>query len=114
MTRHEPPSIRVHEDLVLLREAVNFTAAETAFAARLIEKDYYCTVLLAYLAEAIGETTIFKGGTCLAKVIGDFYRLSEDLDFAISVPVNVGDEKRRRQHRRLAAHIRSRPAASRH
>jgi predicted nucleotidyltransferase component of viral defense system len=96
MTGHEPPSIRVHEDVVLLREAVNFTAAQTAFAARLIEKDYYCTVLLAYLSETAGKAAVFKGGTCLAKVIGDFYRLSEDLDFAISVPVDAGRERRRR------------------
>ena len=33
------PAIRFHEDTVLFREAVNFTAAQTGFAARLIEKD---------------------------------------------------------------------------
>ena len=80
-------AVRVHEDLALFREAVNFTTAETAFASRLIEKDYFCTVLLAYLAGAMDDRLVFKGGTCLAKVHADFYRLSEDLDFVIPVPV---------------------------
>ena len=79
--------VRVHEDPDLFREAVNFTTAETAFASRLIEKDYFCTVLLAYLAGAMDDRLVFKGGTCLAKVHADFYRLSEDLDFTIPVPV---------------------------
>lgn len=32
---------------------------------------------------------VFKGGTCLAKVHVGFYRMSEDLDFAISTPVDA-------------------------
>ena len=47
--------VHVHEDPDLFREAVNFTTAETAFASRLIEKDYFCTVLLAYLAGCDGR-----------------------------------------------------------
>jgi hypothetical protein len=39
-------------------EALNFTAAHTGFSPRLIEKDYFCTVLLQYLA-----TTGAKAGT---------------------------------------------------
>jgi len=72
MNRGESPSVvRVHKDLSLFREAVNFTTVETEFASRLIEKDYFCTVLLAYLA-AIDDRLVFKGGTCLAKVHADF------------------------------------------
>jgi predicted nucleotidyltransferase component of viral defense system len=67
---------------------VNFTAAETAFAARLIEKDYFCSVLLEYLA-VTDASLVFKGGTCLTKVHAEFYRLSEDLDFAIPTPVDA-------------------------
>lgn len=80
--------IRAHEDTVLFREAVNFTAAQTRFLPRLIEKDYFCTLLLHYLAAA-DKALVFKGGTCLAKVHAEFYRLSEDLDFVISTPVNA-------------------------
>jgi hypothetical protein len=85
MKRDGLPDIRLHEDVALFREALSFTAARTAFPANLIEKDYFCTVLLAYLASVPGEH-VFKGGTCLAKVYGEFYRLSEDLDFAIPMP----------------------------
>ena len=75
--------IKHHEDTDLFQETVNFTAAETTFAARLIEKDYFCTVLLEHLAAVTGGQLVFKGGTCLTKVHAGFYRLSEDLDFVI-------------------------------
>lgn len=80
-------AIRLHvEDAALLREAIRYTAAETGFGARLIEKDYFCSVALEYLAGECGGLT-FKGGTCLSKIHGGFYRLSEDLDFSISTAV---------------------------
>lgn len=90
------PRPDLHEDVPLFREAVNFTAARTGFNARLVEKDYFCTVLLAYLSGHGGEQLVFKGGTCLAKVHAGFYRLSEDLDFAISMAVDASRTQRRR------------------
>jgi len=95
MTKAEPPLIRVHGDADLLREAVNFTAAETGFVPRLIEKDYFCTVLLQHLA-IIGDAPVFKGGTCLAKVHAGLYRLSEDLDYAVSTPLTATRAERSR------------------
>jgi predicted nucleotidyltransferase component of viral defense system len=81
-------AIRLHaEDPVLLREAIRYTAAETGFSARLVEKDYFCSVALEYLAGECDGLT-FKGGTCLSKIHGGFYRLSEDLDFSISTAVD--------------------------
>ena len=75
--------IRLHEeDPALLREAMTFTSASTGFGSRLIEKDYFCSVVLEYLATS-DDDLLFKGGTCLAKIHGDFYRLSEDLDFTL-------------------------------
>jgi len=75
--------IRLHEeDSVLLREAIQFTSAETGFTPRLIEKDYFCSVVLEFLT-ASGAGLTFKGGTCLSKIHGSLYRLSEDLDFSI-------------------------------
>jgi len=90
----EPAGLAIHEDVPLFREAVNFTASRTGFNHRLIEKDYFCTVLLAYLAEHGGGRLVFKGGTCLAKVHGGFYRLSEDLDFTIPLPVDASRKRR--------------------
>ena len=85
----ESNGINLHDDPALFRESVNFTAARTGFNARLIEKDYFCTVLLAHLVRLGGDQLVFRGGTCLAKVHAGFYRLSEDLDFAISLPVDA-------------------------
>jgi predicted nucleotidyltransferase component of viral defense system len=73
-----------HEQAEMFRDALALTRQQTGFAERLIEKDYFCTVLLEYLASASDEL-VFKGGTCLAKVHGDFYRLSEDLDFVLPI-----------------------------
>jgi predicted nucleotidyltransferase component of viral defense system len=88
------PGIRLHEDLDLFREAVRFTATETGFPPRLIEKDYFCTLLLAYLSGAAGGDLVFKGGTCLAKVHAELYRLSEDLDYTIPVPMDAPRKER--------------------
>jgi hypothetical protein len=88
MNRHKSEIARLQEDPDFFRAAVNFTARRTAFAARLIEKDYFCSVLLEFLASA-SEALVFKGGTCLAKVYAEFYRLSEDLDFVISTPIQA-------------------------
>ncbi|MCG2739561.1 MAG: nucleotidyl transferase AbiEii/AbiGii toxin family protein [Syntrophaceae bacterium] len=73
--------------------AVSFTAKETTFSTRLVEKDYFCTVLLEYLI-TVGNALVFKGGTCLAKIHADFYRLSEDLDFVVSMPVDSSRSER--------------------
>lgn len=89
----EPVWLRLHEDIAFFREAVSFTAAQTRFALRLIEKDYFCSVILQRLAVA-APGLIFRGGTCLAKVHLGFYRLSEDLDFLVSTPVEATRKER--------------------
>lgn len=64
MTKTKPGMLRLHEDPDRFGDALNFTEAETTFAARLVEKDYYCTIMLDYLA-AKAPGLVFKGGTCL-------------------------------------------------
>jgi predicted nucleotidyltransferase component of viral defense system len=88
--------IAVHEDRALFREAVLFTAGQTGLNATLIEKDYYCSVVLQYLYDQPDSPLIFRGGTCIGKVYADFYRLSEDLDFLISTPPEGGVSVRRK------------------
>ena len=93
--------IRWHADeRDLLLQAVELTARETGFNPRLIEKDYFCSVVLEYLAASDADLH-FKGGTCLAKVHGSFYRLSEDLDFSISTPPDASRQERSRRAGRL-------------
>lgn len=77
--------LQYHDDPAQFREALTFTESGTGFSARLVEKDYYCSLVLHGLAAAFQQGLIFKGGTCLSKVHADFYRLSEDLDFVISM-----------------------------
>jgi predicted nucleotidyltransferase component of viral defense system len=92
-------SFILHHDHDLFRASVAFTAGHTRFLPRLIEKDYFSSILLGYLRESNAGHLIFKGGTCLAKVHADFYRLSEDLDFVIPTPV----DSRKGERSKLAA-----------
>ena len=75
-------------------------AGNLGFIARLIEKDYFCSLVLGYL-QASDASLVFKGGTCLTKVYTGFYCLSEDLDFVIPVPV----ETKRPERSRMAAAV---------
>ncbi len=87
-------SLALHRDPAWFREAVRHTAAATGFLPRLVEKDYFCSVLLEALA-GVPVDLVFKGGTCLSKVHTGFFRLSEDLDFSISMPENSNRTARR-------------------
>ena len=106
MNAANPLPIALHEDVAFLGKALRFTAAETGFISRLIEKDYFCTLVLQYLCES-DVTLIFKGGTCLAKVHAGFYRLSEDLDFSISMSTEIGALDSRSGRKRLQSRGRS-------
>lgn len=83
-----------HEDAELFRAALSFTQSETGFSAQLIEKDYYCSLVLEDLLPTADPSWAFKGGTCLSKVHCGFYRMSEDLDFAYSVPCDASRSHR--------------------
>ncbi len=83
------------DDLGLLRAALTFTESVTGFSARLVEKDYYCSLLLHDFALAFQQGMVFKGGTCLSKVYADFYRFSEDLDFVIPIKTHASRSERR-------------------
>lgn len=85
-----------HEDPQRFREALTLAEAQSGFNARLIEKDYYCSLVLHDLAVLFQQGLIFKGGTCLSKVHAEFFRLSEDLDFALSIPSDASRGDRRR------------------
>lgn len=73
-----------HEDVEEFRAALTHTRVKTGFSAELIEKDYFCSLILQFLYAELPHDLVFKGGTCLNKVYLGFFRLSEDLDFSIS------------------------------
>jgi predicted nucleotidyltransferase component of viral defense system len=80
-------------DRDIFREGLARSEATTGFTATLIEKDYYCSLILQYFFDD-DTSLVFRGGTCLSKVYTDFYRLSEDLDFIIPAPVDISQRKR--------------------
>lgn len=100
----------LHDDIRLFRAAINFTSAETSFSANLIEKDYYCSVALLTLCSSLETEIAFKGGTCLSKVHGDFFRLSEDLDFSLSNPTHSSRTKRSKRIENFRKRFSSIPA----
>lgn len=81
-------------DRDVFRESLKHSEAATGFTATLIEKDYYCSLILQHLFSN-DTPLVFKGGTCLSKVYADFNRLSEDLDFIVSAPVSITRLQRR-------------------
>ncbi len=96
MVAYQGSLISLHEDADFFREAVLFTAGRTGLNAALVEKDYYCSVLLAYIYQHQETQLVFRGGTSLGKIYAAFYRLSEDLDFVISTPSNASRSERRK------------------
>ena len=95
MNKFLPLAEKWLNDGELFREAVERTARETGFASELIEKDVFGSLALSVLTPELAATAVFKGGTCLSKVYADFYRLSEDLDFAVAVALRSTRRKRR-------------------
>jgi predicted nucleotidyltransferase component of viral defense system len=77
----------------IFREALSYSEGVTGFTASLIEKDYYCSLILHHVFNRETQL-VFKGGTCLSKVFADFYRLSEDLDLVIPVAADTPRNQR--------------------
>ncbi len=84
-----------HENAARFESSVSSTAGAEGFRPDLVEKDYFCSLVLERLG-AVADHLVFKGGTCLGKVYLDFFRLSEDLDFCIPLPERGGRLIRRK------------------
>jgi len=61
--------------------------SDKRFNAKYLTKDYFLTVIL-YLIRDV-EGLYFKGGTAIQKIILDYSRLSEDLDFTLTRDVKT-------------------------
>ena len=83
-----------HKKLKDFLEAVKKTSQNSGFSEILIEKDYYCSLILKEIFQSKGCPLVFKGGTLLNKCHFGFYRLSEDLDFSISNIAKYSRKKR--------------------
>jgi predicted nucleotidyltransferase component of viral defense system len=82
--------------------AVEFTSAQTGFSGRLIEKDYWCSLVLGALF-ASRSRLVFEGGTLLSKAYTGFSRLSEDLDLTISTSSEATRAERSRRAHEVGA-----------
>lgn len=94
-----------HEKADEFREALTSASTLTGFSSRLIEKDYYCSLILYDFEPLFQQGIVFKGGTCLSKIYVDFYRLSEDLDFVFSIEPNVKPSNRRNMIKPVKDHL---------
>ena len=70
--------MRLHENKTLFRQAVQFTSDQMQILPIFVEKDYWVTYALhTIFNHAIGNDTVFKGGTALAKC----YKLIERFSY---------------------------------
>ena len=53
----EPARLRWHEDPEAFRDLLTLTSARVGFLVRLVEEDYFCSVLLQYLAASCPSLT---------------------------------------------------------
>ncbi|MCL2630580.1 MAG: nucleotidyl transferase AbiEii/AbiGii toxin family protein [Firmicutes bacterium] len=83
----------LHNDKGLFGQIVTEVAEKTGNSEAIIEKDYYVTLFLKYLAQE-EELLVFKGGTCLSKCFKLIARFSEDID------INLEDVRELSQSRR--------------
>lgn len=95
MDRFKDTLFSIYTNSKYFKEAISFTFDRYGFLPELIEKDYYCSLILNYLFQDDDTNLVFKGGTCLSKVYSNFYRMSEDLDFVIPVKPNISKNVRR-------------------
>jgi predicted nucleotidyltransferase component of viral defense system len=71
---------------------LSYSEGVTGFTASLIEKDYYCSLILHHIFDR--ETSlVFKGGTCLSKVYADFdsFIIDESIELIILIAEAVSE-----------------------
>ena len=83
--------MKLHEDIKLFRQSIDFTAQQMAILPIYVEKDYWVTYVLHLIFhDSIGTETVFKGGTALSKCFGLIERFSEDIDLVVLKGTNEG------------------------
>ena len=108
---NEPGGPLVSRDFQRFRDSLTFTEAESGFSARLIEKDYYCSLVL-QTCPGVRAGAGVQRGTCLSKVHAEFFRLSEDLDFSIATPAGCHEIRQRRAAAPIKDHFSGVPTVS--
>ena len=83
----------LHEDRKKFQQAVSLTSFRSDRMGKIIEKDYYVTMILRLLADEM-PFVVFKGGTSLSKCHQAILRFSEDIDIAVDHDLYQGKKKK--------------------
>lgn len=83
----------LHDDRELFAEIIYQVEDFTGRAAAIVEKDYYVTLILRFLAHNLSNI-VFKGGTSLSKGYRAINRFSEDID--ITFDEHIGQARRKK------------------
>ena len=80
------------------RREILDTATRLSLNPHIVEKDFVLGWILAGINahDALAQSWIFKGGTCLKKCFFETYRFSEDLDFTLTDPAHLDESFLRR------------------
>ncbi len=75
------------------KDEIIAVADETGLTPNVVEKDYVLGWLLAAVNanDALSNSWVFKGGTCLKKCYFETYRFSEDLDFTLQDEAHINE-----------------------
>ena len=76
------------------RREILEAASAFSLLPSIVEKDYVLGWMLAGINahDELGESWVFKGGTCLKKCYFETYRFSEDLDFTLRHEEHLDEE----------------------
>ena len=76
------------------RREILEAASSFSLLPSIVEKDYVLGWMLAGINahDELGESWVFKGGTCLKKCYFETYRFSEDLDFTLRNEEHLDEE----------------------
>lgn len=76
--------MKLHSDIKFFGDTIRTASQQMNINEVFIEKDYWITLVLSYLAKSeYASQAVFKGGTSLSKGFGLIDRFSEDVDIAI-------------------------------
>ena len=85
--------MNLHQHPDTFVEIIQATANHFSIPEVFVEKDYWVTWILRNLSRAdYRERLIFKGGTSLSKAYKLIQRFSEDIDLAVHVPTQSGNQ----------------------
>lgn len=94
-------SMYLHEDKENFKNIIERVQDSTGRDGIVIEKDYYVTMLLRLLSEAL-PNVVFKGGTSLSKGYKVIKRFSEDVD--ITFDEHIGEARRKKLETALGSY----------